>query len=208
MKAFVFQKGDLMRVSELLSHGLAPQADVGGVLEFNLPDLDPDTFEIFHLFVIHGHIFSNLDNDYQPTQPEEPFRHVDLEWLRLANAWVLGDFLTSCSFKDAIVDAITAKLIEEQRYPINLHEIIYPKSKKTSAIRKLLVDIAIWSFQDVDLERQGFKEGMAEYYYDVVVALNGLKLAERSKVDISALEDTCRYHEHGQSGKPCYKTMS
>lgn len=156
-KVFVFQKDSLMRHADLVRLGLATSATATGVHETNLPELDSTLFEIFHLFVIHGQIFSGLDGDYQSSQPDEPFRFVDDEWLRLANAWVLGNFLMSCSFNDAITGAILAKLFEEGKYPVNLHEVIYPKSKKASATRKLLMDIAIHKFQAGDLERQGRK---------------------------------------------------
>lgn len=75
-------------------------------------------------------------------------------------------------------------------------------------MRRLLVDVAIARLQTNDLKVQKHQEGMSEFYYDVVVKLNGMTGPERAAVMEKEFggEGTCEYHDHGD-GKACYRTM-
>lgn len=84
-KTFVLDKDRLMRHSELFRLALANKA-TSDIVENTVPECHPDLFEIFHLFIQHGQIFSSMNGDYQAARADEPFKFVDDEWLRLANA--------------------------------------------------------------------------------------------------------------------------
>ena len=173
----------------------------------NLVDHDREGFEIFYQFLYTGHIFSSKDGDYQKIKDNPTHTHTDTEWSRLRDAWVLGGKLMSTSFKDAIVDALISKINTTNRFPTTLHEDIYPKSTKQSRMRKLLVELTIWSWHPGDLTTRIFRVDSAEFFFDLVVAMASIKQTDRQGESPYKGEDTCLYHEHEAEGKVCYKTM-
>lgn len=74
----------------------------------------------------------------------------DEEWERLSTAWILRDRLLANSFKDAVVDAIIAKLNSTYHHPADLQSQIYVASSKTAKIRKLIIDIAVFFWDGID----------------------------------------------------------
>ena len=106
-----------------------------------------------------------------------------------------------------MVDAIIAKHHVKRQYPIGMDIEIYPNSHARSRARKLLVDLAVWKWDDQTLEQQ-LKEDTSrfEFLYDVAAALG--KIRRTGCQGASPLDGTtCIYHEHEADGKPCYKTM-
>jgi len=159
-------------------------------------------FESFQSFLYAGKIVLSET----VVRPEE-----DKEWDNLADSWILGNSLLSGSFKDAVVDAIVHKLLLEQSVPLDIHRVLYQNSSDSSPIRKLMVDIALHSWDEEDIADVLVDEEpvlQATFLRDVAVALfmvKHLSEAQQAKSPISA-KSGCFYHEHG-ADKPCYKTM-
>ena len=114
--------------------------------------------------------------------------------------------MLSVSFKDAIADTLLAKMRDEARSPIGMHRNIYLKSSASSAIRRLLVDIAVRQWTDEAMSFQKHDASHAEFFFDVVLALHKIKWHGIKGLGPVWQGDVCKYHEHGND-KPCYKTM-
>lgn len=156
-------------------------------------------FEIFGRFIHRGKIYSQKPGDRASDLADE-------EWLRLAGCWVLSDKLKSTSFKDAIVDAMCEKLKEDKRYPTELHQVIYPASGQHAAIRRLLIDVAVWDWGNDDVKACDMQEAWNDFFQDYIIRLR--ELSEVSRKGPKPYSDAaCKYHEHTQAGLHCYKTM-
>jgi hypothetical protein len=172
-----------------------------------LPDLPGNSataFEDFHSFLYTGKVYSAIEGEVN--RP-----NADGEWGRLVGAWILGEVLLSGSFKDAVSDAILDKLNTGLYYPTSLFCSAYKYGSANSAFRRLMVDIAVYHWDDDTMSKLHTERDQAAilpFYQSIAVAL--LQWKQQPEIAKSAdsptkLEGTCFYHEHGD--KPCYKTM-
>ena len=205
-RIFIMEKDILMLHSEYFADTLSLRDGSGGTLDVDLPDLDSEAFNIFRHFTTIGQIFSSHDSDRQPRQHAEE-AVTDWETSRLNKAWALGEQLRSHSFKDAVVDAMIDKIAKCEGFPISIHETIYPRSNGSSGIRKLIIDTAVWGFNEHSWARQECKGDMSKFYYDLVSAFISVKAKSTEVKPPFADQNTCESHEHTQRHKPCYKTM-
>jgi hypothetical protein len=170
-----------------------------------LPDLPGNSataFEDFHLYT--GKVYSAIEGEVN--RP-----NADGEWGRLVGAWILGEVLLSGSFKDAVSDAILDKLNTGLYYPTSLFCSAYKYGSANSAFRRLMVDIAVYHWDDDTMSKLHTERDQAAilpFYQSIAVAL--LQWKQQPEIAKNAdsptkLEGTCFYHEHGD--KPCYKTM-
>lgn len=176
-----------------------------------LEDTDADVFEIFQQFLYTGSIYTvtagdNVSDDNADTDDEET---LDGEYNRLYRCWMLGEKLSSISFKDAVTDALIPKVTSENKHPRDMHHGIYPVSNPESSIRKLLVDIAVWFWNDESMDELSEVRDHPEFYHDVLRTLHRHRRAGVGGLDQAPfrLDNTCDYHEHVVAGQPCYKTM-
>lgn len=164
-----------------------------------LPDDVPEYFEVFARFIYTGKIFSCVVGD-------KVAEDEDNEWGRLAMCWVLGDKLSSNTFKDAICDAWCEKMRMTDRHPIELHQTIYPSTAAASPARRLVVDITVWKWTTVRLGDRKMDESWNEFFKDVAVRLHSLSEQEHEG-DAPFNDPGCNYHEHVAAKTACYKTM-
>jgi hypothetical protein len=147
---------------------------------------------------------------YSAIEGEENKPGTDNVWIRLVNAWILGELLLSGSFKDAVSDAILNKL-KTGRYPTSIFCSAYKYGSANSAFRRLMVDIAVYHWNDdamSKLHTERDQAAIVPFYQSIAVAL--LQWKQQPEIAKNAdsptkVEGTCFYHEHGD--KPCYKTM-
>lgn len=183
----------------------------------SLKDTSIEAFAIFHKFLYAGKIYSSKNGDFggeidmgpnDTSDSKEFFAYRDLELNRLASCWKLGEELLAVPFKDAITDAMIAKVLEENYSPIDMHHWIYPASSASSRIRKLLVDFAVWGWHKQTMETQAaaVKEEWSQFFVDVAVDMHKEKGNTFEGARPYEHEDTCAYHEHGDN-QQCYKTM-
>jgi hypothetical protein len=141
---------------------------------------------------------------------EENAAGKDNEWVRIVNAWVLGEVLLSTSFKDAVVDAFIHKFASGIHHSTGFYSAAYRYSSKGSAIRKLLLDIAVHHWCETSPSRVYVDSDpaiLAPFFRDICTALLKEKCqpASAGNPSDSIRQDSCFCHEHGD--KPCYKTM-
>jgi hypothetical protein len=172
-----------------------------------LPDLPADSaavFEDFLSLLYTGKVYSIVRGQE---------RHADgaEEWVRLGNAWILGEVLLSTSFKDAVVDAMMHKISSDDCMPTFEILPIYRHSPAGSPIRRLMVDIAAnhWSEHSaLSIETDDDPAILATFFQSVTIALMKRALqpkpAKKVKDPLGQLSQ-CLYHDHGV--EPCYKTM-
>jgi hypothetical protein len=170
----------------------------------DLPHTSSDAFENFHSFLYTGKVYTVVEG-------EENAPGMDREWIRIMNAWILGEVLLSTSFKDAAVDALIHKLASNNAHSKGMYALAYRYSSEGSAIRRLMLDLAVtWWDEGAPLDVCADSELaiLAPFFRRVCSAL----LKEKSQpasaettVSPTTRAGTCFYHEHGD--KPCYKTM-
>lgn len=205
-KTYIVEKNILVRHSEYFADLLNKRQAGSGAHEVFLLEVEPEIFNIFRHFVKTGQIYSKHDGDFESAHSEDG-EGTDREWARLIDSWVLGERLRSCSFKDAIVDGIIDKLCKGDCYSPDMQDDIYPQSHKTSGIRKLIVNMAIWNHDKESLAQQGCRKDMFRFYFDMVMVMQEVKQDGMQKKAPYVGQDTCKYHEHAREGKSCYKTM-
>jgi hypothetical protein len=173
----------------------------------HLPDLPADSaavFEDFLSFLYTGKVYSIVKGQERKADGAE-------EWVRLGNAWILGEVLLSTSFKDAVVDAMIHKISADECMPTFEILPIYRHSPAGSPVRRLMVDIAAnhWSESSVTaIDTDGDPAILAELFQSVIIALMKRALQPRPAKKVKhplSQESPCFYHDHGI--KPCYKTL-
>lgn len=77
----------------------------------------PETFELYRMFLYTGEISSHdSDNDQDHVDDGHAAVHEDREWVRLANAYLLGLKLEDEKSRNAVVDALLEKVVEAVRF--------------------------------------------------------------------------------------------
>ena len=107
-----------------------------------LRDDDPEDFEVFRQFAYTGRIFTVKDGDRMNLDDDDPERG------RLSDCWELGIRLASPLFKDAIADAMIAKMLASGFHPTDLAQDVYASSPGLCGMRRLIVDIAAYKWED------------------------------------------------------------
>lgn len=181
-----------------------------------LEDEDPNRFDMFASFIYTGRVHSWVEWDILYDRPER-------EWGRLLRAWRLADQLRSTSFKDALVDTMCEKMLQERKYPTILYVEAYPHTsavkedtryattlyaeayRRTSAgapLRRLAVDIAVWRWSAKAFELVPFDDSRDEFFHDIAVRRQEVS-PEQLKGRPPFLSPSCRYHEHleGENGE-------
>ncbi|KAI5195716.1 hypothetical protein AUEXF2481DRAFT_4537 [Aureobasidium subglaciale EXF-2481] len=148
-------------------------------------EADPAAFKLYTEWVYSGHLVS------------ETIRIQDTRLDALGQAYLLGEKLLDCEFKNAVVDAILNQIIVEGRVDLTLPNLIFDKPCHTSPLRKLLVDLHVWYGHKDWLKRDTSEAPIsARFTADLPAALldrHGHDQARRDQVPVIS---TCKYHEH------------
>jgi len=164
-----------------------------------LPEHESEAFNIFARFVYTKRIYCKRDGDYDESTGN------DEEWRRLLDACLMGVSLISPSLQDAVVDAITAKVNNNAIPPSSYHNTVWSKTAGDNALKRLIVDIAVWKW-DPKLLRERCADAPHGFLVDVVIRLKGLDSGGGEENCPFAMP-ACTYHEHSAASKPCYKTL-
>lgn len=199
-KTFTVHENLLTKYSDFFRTALNGQWAESKTNSVLLPQHNPESFSIFTQYLYDGQIYSAKDDE-----DDRVTAGADWEWLRLLEAWRLGDSLLAPSFNDAIVDVVIAKIHQSYRYPIGMVKHTHYFGGKSAGLRRLSLDIAIWVWEDEDYDTQ-LNDVPHEFLVDLAEALGKTREAGRKGED--PLENAgCRYHDHVAEGKPCYETM-
>lgn len=163
-EAFPVPKREVTRHSEyfneILSYGFnedEPQIII-------LPDVDPDIFQLFANFLRFGKVLSGRHDDLELWGSHRHY-HIDYEWQRLAEAWLLGEKIRSTSFKDAVVDAIALKVDQCHSVPVDMYRLLYTSDiPRYCGIKRLLVDLAVWVWNEETLVSEELEAGAERQY--------------------------------------------
>ncbi|KAK5704632.1 hypothetical protein LTR17_021726 [Elasticomyces elasticus] len=162
-----------------------------------IPSRDPELFAYFAGFLMTGKILTIKSGSKSTDENED-------EWELLARLWVLGDFLLSTSFKDAVVDALISKVADGVSVPTGLHEVIYEYTAGVCGMRRLIVDLAVFAWPKGTMGEKAFNEESAGFFRDV--AVRQAVMSQEEKTEGFVLEsNSCKYHGHGEGA--CYKGM-
>lgn len=186
------------RHSKLITTALKGEWKEGKEGVLNLPEVSSADFQIFHDFVNTSKVHFTISSD-----------HEEQDWTRIAKIWLLGDFLESVSFKDAVVDAMLAAMRRTSKIPVTMYQPVFGGTAFPSSMRRLLVDIAVFSWFPDALSNQPSDPKYVDFFKDVAVIerqrnLNSSQSSNAAPYDLPNVK--CHYHDHG-SGSPCYKTM-
>lgn len=166
-----------------------------------LPYDDPIIFNIYVQWKYKGKILSATADQDDENQEE---------WLRLVQAYVLGDKLQDAAFKDAVLDSIIAKsnvaVNGFHYFPIqNITTFIYANTVPKSPLRRLIVDQHVYHGQATWMENASVDDLDKEFLFDLSIAF-----LENRPQPLGLAPDkfgvTCMYHEHDGDGSKCYKT--
>ncbi|KAH0528035.1 hypothetical protein TsFJ059_002947 [Trichoderma semiorbis] len=170
----------------------------------DLTEEDPEVFEIY----LHWLYFGTL-----PVRNNSPGLEGNNEYVQLAQAYVLGEFLQDVNFKDTVLDAILIKSRStasdgQTWFPLGpAIRCIYEGTRASSAARRLLVDLYNHNGHGDWLKGWADKDDMPkQFLLDLAIAA----LTERSRPSesLAPVEGTCRYHEHQPDVNSCYKNSS
>jgi hypothetical protein len=161
-----------------------------------------------------GRLFCTKEDGKLIDQAGIQSKHVQnnkLVFSRWSNCYKLADILQNSDFKDALIDMLLESTVEENCYSSSLSRVIYDHSSKDSVHRKMVVDTLI-HVSARDLWREllsGFSN--TDNLSDVLEHISSKLMEgihEYATEEFFDMNDTCRYHEHTQHGKPCYKTTT
>ncbi|KAK2598094.1 hypothetical protein QQS21_005805 [Conoideocrella luteorostrata] len=163
-----------------------------------LREHDAEVFRTY-LYWLHLHKLA-VRND-------EPGFAGNEEYIHLAKAYVLGDFLSDFEFKDAVLDAILEKSNSEAHDgrkwnpvgPVIRH--IYDNTLDCSKARQLLVDLYTLHGRGDWLRDWADPEDLPkEFLLDLAVALLDKRVRPKAATQLGP----CHYHQH-QPTQSCYR---
>lgn len=214
VEQFMVRKELATRHSTIIKKALDPSSGWKEAKEnvIRLPEESPEAFQVFVTFLDTGVIHLNHFEGAKSDAAQGDDLNEDKEWNSIAEVWLLSDRIDSVTLKDAIVDKVISLVRDSGKVPTSLHRPIFKGSVSKSGMRKLLTDIAVYSWFPGTLADQPGDPECADYFRDVGVgAMNRmariiqgqiLSLAPYDRQDVE-----CHYHDHDAEGKPCYKTM-
>lgn len=169
-----------------------------------MPEDDPDIFEVFSQFLYSGGKIYTIQDGDQKRGANGTTR--DNEWNRLRDCWILGEKMLSSSFKDATTDALIEKIITTKRRPVAIHHGVYDNSAGARGMKKLLVDVAAWKWTTEAMASQTEVSKYPHFFFEVAVAM---KQKQDSSTLLAPFERNtfCHYHDHRDAGSQCYKRM-
>lgn len=159
---------------------------------------DPAVFQVYMHWLYRNTL---------PVRIDSPGSVGNAEYMQLAKAYVLGDFLQDGSFKDAVLDAFLEKRLsyatDGQQWnpcgPVIRH--IYDNTLDSSKARRLLVDIYTENGRGDWLTKWATPEDLPkEFLLDLAVAA-----LDRRTMTVFTPAAQCKYHEHTPDGGPCYR---
>jgi hypothetical protein len=174
----------------------------------NLPTMRAEDFHLYVQCIYTGRLYA------RPSDRKTPFEANHAEFKRLANAYVLGDYLQDTAFRDTIIDAILECAVEG---PLSIMysgcaSTLYLETQEGCPLRKLLIDITVW-LQRKDvleiLEETGVPQPV-DFLRGVIIGLHDRFQGANRETDkndgiahFNAIRGTCHYHCHGE--EKCYK---
>lgn len=160
-----------------------------------LPEESHAAFCTFLAFLYTGQIYS-----------ERAETEDSQEWNHLEEAWLLGEHLLSTSFKDSVVDAMISKLQEGKACPLSMFPVIFRNSTTSAGVRRLLVDVAAYSWSESDLASQNNLSDIGDVHIALSRVLMSRVHSPKQCAPYKSSDVGCHYHEH-QKVEQCYRRL-
>ena len=159
------------RHSKIIKKALDPASGWKEALEnvVHLPEESPEAVQVFITFLDTGIIHLDHFKSAKSDATQEVDLGEDQEWNIIAQIWLLSDRIDSVTLKDAVVDKVISLVRDSGKVPIPLHRPIFKGSVSKSGMRKLLTDIAVYSWFSGTLADQPGDPECANYFRDVGV---------------------------------------
>ncbi|KAF2250850.1 hypothetical protein BU26DRAFT_603379 [Trematosphaeria pertusa] len=181
-----------------------------------LPDHKPTAFTVYVQWLYSGRLHTKPSKE-ETTAVGDPLRRQ--EWLKLVDAYILGEYLGDIDFRDTVIDAMLGWFHEAQTQDrtslLDSVGEVYMETSPGSPLCRLLSDIVAWHFEDRTLQEMKVKQTSFQlppaFLLDTLVKLSsrfqGAGMAAFGRGSpVNAGRGTCIYHCHGPGDKACYKT--
>lgn len=163
-----------------------------------LPEDLPDAFAVYQQWAYTKKIYS--------ATKQCDIAKAAGEYSLLVRAYSLGDRLLDVEFKDAVIDSIIDKLLEQRRFDTRLTNEVYENTPSDSPLRRLWQDIYVHAGLSEWLDEKATGGPVsAEFLLDV--ARLQMRVTQASGEMIAPYLDgsQCQYHSHGFGA--CYTRM-
>ncbi|KAG9593358.1 hypothetical protein KCU77_g6473, partial [Aureobasidium melanogenum] len=177
--------------------GSFKEADEGKI---ELPDVKAEIFEVFQVW-LYSHSLRDADNYKDSSR-----RPQLLPCRTLAHLWVFGDKYQIPLLQNDSIDALLAKLEEENQADVAVVHIAYQSTMQGSPLRRFAIDLCVFRMGHQPGERTIFKEpDYSNWSVDALVDFarcmsNAWQL--RLPWRTLPLRDKCHYHIHA-NGERC-----
>jgi len=166
-----------------------------------LPVDSPDIFSLYQNWLYTRKI---------PTAIDKPGHKGNVEYIRLSQAYCLGEKLMDTAFKDAIIDAIILKAVTPASdghtwSPVGeAVRFIYDGTPENSPARKLFVTMYVWCGSEDWITFWAKREDLPK---DFLIDLTTALLSHRTRpkgIGPWIGSNTCQWHSHDKE-TICYK---
>ena len=225
MRDFTVYEKLIRKSSEFFDNALKGPWRESSKRVVHLPEFDPSTFDIYHLWLFTGRLRTKPD---PARNKEEWAQHLpqigltleiyalEAEMLTLHKTSYLGHYLLDTAFSDSVNDAIVPCVMDLKShglsFPIRFGPSFYQVIPEGSTTRSLISDLAVrdLTLTDVVYRRVPPTDGKltqahAEFALDVLsVAFIHSVPCLAMTPPVQGWDTSCRYHSHGKD-KPCYR---
>lgn len=163
-----------------------------------LPESDPEAFNIYLHWLYSGKLFVKDDNETATNEGKAQ--------RKLTRSYLIGDKLLDVDFKDAIIDAIAVEsgvIRDGVRYipAKDLRRLIYENTPPGATVRRLLIRM-IARFNNID--KLVLEDDPPALLHEMVLELCKTTTRPTEKV-FQAEVAACKYHEHPPGAENCYR---
>lgn len=162
-----------------------------------LPDNEPESIKVYVAWLYSHRIF---------TKPKgEVSRELGVEFDGLIDAYIFGDMIQDSDFKDAIIDALTERSKEGEKYIMNARKI-WESTPPGALIRRYVMDTYVWEGNEGWLEDDAVPDVNQDFLLELGRALYKRVRSPRDYAPF--VRNSCLYHEHTSKREPCYKASA
>jgi hypothetical protein len=169
-----------------------------------LPYCHPSTFNIYAKWLYSGQ-FCVIED----TEERETPLNLSAEWVSLKQSYIMADYVLSTDFKDAVIDAIIEKMIDKNKCPTMVIELIYSRTTDKLPHRKVVREVMLKTWKDAQYqelrELNLTREDLLDLLIIVGTGSKGRYVHDTHMWDAFNHMIPCAYHEHTLTGAVCYR---
>lgn len=165
-----------------------------------LPDDKPGSIEVYLVWLYSNRIFKKPEGEVN--------KDSGVRFDRLIDAYIFGDKIQDSDFKDAIIDALIERDIEDITFFIDARKI-WESTPPGALIRRYMVDIFVWEGVEDWLGDDVMSYLNQDFLVELGRALYKRIISPKDYTGVAPyVRDSCLYHEHISKGEPCYKAST